>query len=215
MKSNHTDGRGLQRRRLLIELIQQRLKEKTEADSVVFELSELKKYPLLNDLDALERALVKIKEDLKPDFDFMFIKRSSVSSAADVDMRSPTFVVKGLRVSVDDASKLNTYLSQDQRIDKFYFDPIKSRLYLRGIEFKIQKFKEQYHTLRVIFEQPDEVGKEWFFSEIAEKLDVHKPNEKTYYNAIHQVRLKLAAEGFRDVFTTTKQSVKINPKYLS
>lgn len=98
---------------------------------------------------------------------------------------------------------------------KLYFDPDKSRLYVQGKEIKLLKFKDEYHTLRVIFEDPKELSKEWFFSEIGEKIDVSNLDDKKYYNAIYQVRLKLEKQGINDFFTTTRQSVKINKKYLS
>jgi len=100
--------------------------------------------------------------------------------------------------------------------DGLYFDADKSRLYITGKEVKITKFKDEYHTLRVIFENPDEVSKEWFFSEINEKLDKYaRSDDKKYYNAIYQTKNKLKSLGLNDVFITTRQSVKINPKYLS
>ena len=95
------------------------------------------------------------------------------------------------------------------------FDTNKARLYVRGHEVAIRKFSDQYHTLRIIFEKPEDVPQEWFFSEIAERVDEKKPGDKRYYNAVYQIREKLAKEGFPEFFITTKQSAKINPKYLS
>jgi len=110
---------------------------------------------------------------------------------------------------------LPSFLGQ-QIPDSLHFDADKSRLYIDGKEVKITKFKDEYHTLRVIFENPDEVSKEWFFSEINEKNDAYsRSDDKKYYNAIYQTKNKLKSLGLDDVFITTKQSVKINPKYLS
>ena len=99
--------------------------------------------------------------------------------------------------------------------DALAFDPAKSRLYVRGHEFVIRKFTEQYHALRIIFEKPEDTPQEWFFSELVERIDPKKPDEKRYYNAVYQIRGKLAKKGFPDFFITTKQSAKINPIYLS
>jgi hypothetical protein len=100
--------------------------------------------------------------------------------------------------------------------DNLYFDKNKSRLYIKSKEIKILKFKDEYNTLRIIFDNPDELDKEWFFSEIKERVDMYgKGDDKKYYNAIYQVGLKLAKKGIDDFFITTKQSVKINTKYLS
>lgn len=95
------------------------------------------------------------------------------------------------------------------------FDPDKSRLYVHGKEIKVKKFGDEYHTLRVIFEDPEDLSKEWFFSEIREKIDESILDDKKYYNAIYQLKLKLGKQGINDFFISTKQSVKINRKYLS
>ena len=98
-----------------------------------------------------------------------------------------------------------------------YFDDERSRLYVRGIEIKIQKNSDQYHALRIMFSDPKELGQEWFFDDIAERIDRSRPEErvKRYYNAIYQIGIKLTAKGFPDFFITTKYSAKIDPKYLS
>lgn len=105
--------------------------------------------------------------------------------------------------------------SNENSDKKLYFDPDKSRFYVQGKEIKLLKFKDEYHTLRVIFENTDELSKEWFFSEIGEQIDESNLDDKKYYNAIYQLRLKLEKQGIDDFFITTKQSVKINKKYLS
>lgn len=98
---------------------------------------------------------------------------------------------------------------------KLYFNEDKARFYVQGKEIKLLKFKDEYHTLRIMFKNPDELSQEWFFSEIAEKIDENKLDDKKYYNAIYQLRIKLEKQGIKDFFTTTKQSVKINKKYLT
>ncbi|MFA6096846.1 MAG: hypothetical protein WC788_04430 [Candidatus Paceibacterota bacterium] len=97
---------------------------------------------------------------------------------------------------------------------KLYFDKDKSRFYVQGKEIKLLKFKDEYHTLRIMFENPSDLPQEWFFSEIVERTE-SKSDDKKYYNAIYQLRIKLEKQGIKDFFITTKQSVKINKKYLS
>lgn len=107
-------------------------------------------------------------------------------------------------------------LGVEPKRTNLYFDDDKSRLFIRGTQIKIQKFSDQYHALRIIFASPKEVGQEWFFSEMAEKYDSEADiDDKKFYNAVYQVGLKAKTEGFSDFFITTRQSAKINPKYLS
>jgi hypothetical protein len=96
-----------------------------------------------------------------------------------------------------------------------HFDQDKSRLHVKGKELTIRKFSDQYHLLRIMFADRNELGKEWFFSEVIEKADAFNHKEKRYYNAAHQVRLKAQTAGFANFLITTKQSVKISPEYLS
>ncbi len=100
-----------------------------------------------------------------------------------------------------------------QQKENIYFYEDKSILCINKKEIKVQKFKDQYHTLRIMFEEP---SKEWYFSEISEKCDVsaNYPDKK-FYNAIYQINQKLKGKGIEDFFITTRQSVKINDKYLS
>ncbi len=120
--------------------------------------------------------------------------------------------------------KMLTYQAKIEILPKFInkdlskklrFDVDKARFYVQGKEIKLLKFKDEYHTLRIMFENPKELSKEWFFSEILEKIDDSNFDDKKYYNAIYQLKIKLAKQGIEDFFITTKQSVKINEKYLS
>lgn len=106
---------------------------------------------------------------------------------------------------------------EPQDFKNLSFDPDKSRLYIQGKPIKILKMSDQYHALRIIFEIPEDIGQEWFFSEISERVDKAKAadRKKRYYNALYQVGLKAAREGFPDLFIKTRQSAQINPKYLS
>ena len=198
----------------LAQVFRERFAENPEATSITFSLRDLGK-GVLRDPDGLKRELDRIQKALEPDFAYHFLQRDSISGTADVDNRRPSSVVEGVKIIIDNKTKLDDYLLRPESAKNLYFDAVKSRLYIKGTEIKIAKFRDQYHALRIIFEDPTEVGKNWFFSELVERIDPHKPNEKTYYNAVHQVRLKAKSEGFKDFFITTKQSVQINPKYLS
>ena len=98
---------------------------------------------------------------------------------------------------------------------KLYFDEDKSRFYVQGKEIKLLKFKDEYQVLRAMFEDLNELEREWFFSELSEIIDEGVMNDKKYYNAIYQIKIKLEKKGIEDFFITTRQSVIINKKYLS
>ena len=96
------------------------------------------------------------------------------------------------------------------------FNPDKSVLHINEYIVEIQKFSDQYHLLRIIFEDPKELLKEWFFSEIAEKYDEAKKfPAKKFYNAAYQLNRNIAAEtGIKDFFITNTQSFKVDSKYI-
>lgn len=107
---------------------------------------------------------------------------------------------------------------EDQKVslsEKLEFNSYHSILKVAGKEIAIRKNSNQYHILAVIFNTPDEITKEWFFSEIAELIDSESvDNINRYYQALAQIKIKLAKVGFTDVLKTTKKSFKINEKYL-
>ena len=96
------------------------------------------------------------------------------------------------------------------------FDIDRSMLIIGKNEIKIKKFSDQYEVLKIMFSSPEDLRDEWFFSTIAEKYDqtANLPDKK-FYNAIYQLKLKLSINNIKDLFITTRQSVKINKKYLS
>jgi hypothetical protein len=107
-------------------------------------------------------------------------------------------------------------IGAESKQTNLYFDDDKSCLFIRGTEIKIRKFSDQYHVLRIIFSDPKEIRQEWFFSEMAEKYDCEADlDDKKFYNAVYQISQKAKTEGFPNFFITTRQSAKINPKYLS
>ncbi len=204
------ENTGTQRKKLIVEMLRQQFNMSPQTGSAVLDLKELRKHALLKDFDALKKALDGLRAELKPDFEYyleQFLPRQDGSRYVGTK--------DGIKIIVDDRSKLDNYLESPHSTE-LRFDPIKSRLYVKGIEIKIRKFKDQYHALRVIFEDPADTAQEWFFSEIAERIDAHKPGgDKTYYNAVYQIRLKLTAVGMPEFFITTRQSARINPLYLS
>ncbi len=96
------------------------------------------------------------------------------------------------------------------------FSEEKGVLKIDDKEASFRKGTRQYHFVRVIFSEPKELGKEWFFSEIGEKYDSEeKLDDKRFANIAYQVKQRIRLDtGISDFFITTKQSATINPKYL-
>jgi hypothetical protein len=97
------------------------------------------------------------------------------------------------------------------------FNEANSMLTIGNSQVKLRKGSDPYHLLRIMFEDADELQKEWFYSEISEKYDVGANfDDKKFYNASYQLKQKIAQETtLKDVLITTAQSLRINPKYLS
>ena len=95
------------------------------------------------------------------------------------------------------------------------FDTEKSIFFIKGNKIKIRKFGKEYHLLNIIFENPEELSQEWFFSDIKERIDRGEDDDKKYYNALYQIKQKLEKINIKDFCTSTKQSFQINKKYLS
>lgn len=96
------------------------------------------------------------------------------------------------------------------------FDAERSVLVIGKEEVLFRKHTDQYHTLRVIFQDEDELRKEWFFSEIGEEMDKYKKyKDKDFHNYLSAIKKRVASEtGIKDLFITTNQSVKINKIYI-
>ena len=97
------------------------------------------------------------------------------------------------------------------------FDAASSRLHVKGENVEIRRVSDQYDLLRVIFEEQQEIGKEWFFDEIADKVDAAQSGKrnKKYYNAAYQINRKLAEKGLKNFFILNAHSAKITPHYLA
>ncbi len=96
------------------------------------------------------------------------------------------------------------------------FSEEKGKLKIGDKEASFRKGTRQYHFVRIIFSEPKELGKEWFFSEIGEKYDSEEElDDKRFANIAYQVKQRIRLDtGISDFFITTKQSATINPKYL-
>lgn len=101
-------------------------------------------------------------------------------------------------------------------INEIKFDDQDGLLYVNNRSIKLKKFGDEYHTLRILFENPQRLSDEWLFSEISERYDFEeKYPDKKFSNAFGQLKQKLKTINVNDLFYTTSQSVKINKKYLS
>jgi hypothetical protein len=95
------------------------------------------------------------------------------------------------------------------------FDSDSGTLLIGQQSIKFRKFTEQYHSLRVIFSNPNETGKEWMFSELSELIDGAKYTDKAFHNYFSAIKRRVSADaGIKDLFITTNQSVKIDRDYL-
>ena len=75
------------------------------------------------------------------------------------------------------------------------FDNDTSILTINGQKVKFRKHTEQYHTLRIIFEDKMELNREWFFSEIGEKMDQYKDyKDKDFHNYVSAIKKRIAVE---------------------
>lgn len=123
-------------------------------------------------------------------------------------------ITKMPELKIKKLEKLSKSNKKTNEIDyQMSFNEDKSVLSIYNKNVKIQKFSDQYHLLRIVFE--DEL-KDWQFSEIAELIDSEKSFKwKNLYNSANEIKKKIAIEtGIKDFFITTTQSIKINEKYL-
>lgn len=125
-----------------------------------------------------------------------------------------------LSIDLDETRNIKNEL--DKKINKnapntiMDFDKEKSTLNINGTIIKIKKFRNQYYLLGIIFENKENMAKDWQFSEIAEIIDIAKADKwHTFYHVAYAIGNKIAREtGIKDFFITTTQSIKINNKYL-
>jgi hypothetical protein len=124
--------------------------------------------------------------------------------------------IKKIKKKIDNLTEPSNKKGVKINSRRAFFDKNKSVLFIGENQIKIRKFSDQYHLLRIIFENEKETPQEWFFSEIAERCDnAKKLPDKKFYNAIYQLKIKINIAGINDFFDkTTNQSFKINEKYL-
>lgn len=117
---------------------------------------------------------------------------------------------------------IKTLLENNSKIhhlveDSPSFDASSGTLWIDGKPIKFGTKTGAYHCLSVMFQDPEEAKREWFFSEIAEAIDEAEPKpDKLIHNYFNNtIKSKIATEtGIKDFFITTNQSVKINPDYI-
>lgn len=184
-------------------LIQRIILDDENLETELREISEkdkAKRWDLFNYL-GVRGELKHIQDEDKSEEDLVFFKVSDFKNKVD---RIHKYLVTEL---LSDTKEEQNYCS---------FDEANSVLSVNGQKVKFRKFTEQYHTLRIIFADSNEIDKEWFFSDIGERLDDQKGyKDKDFHNYISAIKRKMGAEtGIQDFFITTNQSVRINKKYL-
>ncbi len=106
-------------------------------------------------------------------------------------------------------------ISKQEEIPQIKFDPIKSALFIGSKVVEIRNHSNQYELLKIVFENPKEAFKEWFYDEIIEAYDPNgERKEKSFENAAYQLNNKIIRDtGLRDVMEVKKRSVIFNKKY--
>lgn len=111
---------------------------------------------------------------------------------------------------------INQYRKRPDKVNigEVKFDEYKSVLLIGTKPIKLTKFSNQYHFLKIIFQEPE---KDWQYSEISELMDdLNKRPWKQLYNVADAIKKKVATEtGIKDFLITNTQSAQINKKYLS
>lgn len=148
-----------------------------------------------NNLEILEDKLDRFSKKLEDKFE---------EKLAKIDKSIENLSVKG-------SQQTNNLL--DKKLD---FDEEKSIVIIGNKTIKLKKGGDQYHLMRIIFEDKSQLSKEWFFSEISEKYDFSgKYDDKKFYNAAYAVKQKIITDtGLKDVLLTKSRSFCINSDYL-
>jgi hypothetical protein len=118
--------------------------------------------------------------------------------------------------SLTSAKKEETVAKPEKLETDLSFSEERGELSIEGKTASFRKDTDPYQVLKIIFSDPTEVGKEWFYSEIGELFDpLASFPDKKFANAIYRANQKIAIDtGIRDFFISTKQVVSINQKYL-
>ena len=149
-----------------------------------------------NNIEVFEEKLDKFSKKLEDKFEEKFSK-----------------IDKSIE-SLSDKTNQQTNNLLHKKID---FDKEKSIIKIGDKEIKLKKGGDQYHIMRIVFENKNQLSQEWFFSEISEIYDFSgKYDDKKFYNAAYQINQKIIRDtGLKDVLFTKRHSFCINPDYLS
>ena len=99
MLNNSIQSKSLEKRLLIIKLIQEALEKNPASDHVIFSISELNKHPILRDLDGLKMALEKIQRELNNDFKYQIATNSVPSGAADYEGKNNIKIIFDLKLT--------------------------------------------------------------------------------------------------------------------
>lgn len=105
---------------------------------------------------------------------------------------------------------------KNEKPNELSFDLSKGILNIGGEKVKISISSNQYQLLAIIFEDRNELFREWFFSEIRERMDMtgSLKDDKKIHNLANYFNSKIARKtGIKKFFKTTLHSLRINPDY--
>jgi hypothetical protein len=124
--------------------------------------------------------------------------------------------LKEIENKLDERLKEKQRKLKEAKIFSPYFDKDKGILCIRDKKIKVRKFSNQYYMLELIFKTPEDLQKDWQYSEIQESIDTaESANWKRLYDVVYALNKKILEKtGIKNFFIITTQSVKINPKYL-
>ena len=102
--------------------------------------------------------------------------------------------------------------------NRLEFDPVKAILYINDSEVNTKKSKHQTLMLKAIFEDKDQLFKEWPFADIGNKDDEvedEKVSSERYRNTVYRLNDKVAIEAhIKDFFVVKNNSFQINKVYF-
>ncbi|MBX4200142.1 hypothetical protein KW790_01660 [Candidatus Parcubacteria bacterium] len=124
----------------LTDTILKKFGKRKKNGSIVISIDNFLKETLINDLDVLKRALDNLQQSLKNIFEYQFIFRTSISSAADINMAAPLKTPRDVKITVFNADGLLNHskdleadLKKSQASKKLYaFNLIDGYLSLKG-----------------------------------------------------------------------------------
>ena len=109
MPSENAENTGLKRRQAVVEMLFKHRDWKPDAFYMLFEEDQLIRHPLLSDFSALIKALDRMQEELKPDFEYKQVWGSGTRSG-DIGYSSGYYI--GIGISVDNWVTLKEYRNE-------------------------------------------------------------------------------------------------------